>query len=153
MEDSFTINLKETLQDWKCLLFRWDEVKGSPELRKKFCSRNRNPLFDISNNSLFDTGLGSKDGLSSCNSVKDHYIQRTKAVGLIFDELVKNPNIQSQDFLKILRKYCSIVKLTKDEHSKISSYCKSNPTVYNYEAYIACGIRVEGLSEIILRNN
>lgn len=151
MKESLMLNLTETLQDWKCLLPRWNKVKDCPELKKKFCNRNRNPLFDISNNSFFDTGLGSIDGLKSDNPVKDHFIQRTKAVALIFEELNKNPNLDVKGFFKLLKKYCSIVKLTKEEHSKVTSYCKKNGDVYNYEAYRACEIKVLGLSEIILK--
>ena len=152
MKDSLILNVEETLQDWKCLLPRWNKVKDSPELRKKFCNRNRNPLFDISNNSFFDTGLGSFDGLNSNTFVKDHFIQRTKAVGLIFEELNQNPDIGVNQFIKLLRKYCSVVRITKVEHSKVTSYCKTNKEAYNYEAYRACGIKISGLSELILQN-
>ena len=152
MKEKLLLNVKETLQDWKCLLSRWNEIKHDSELRKRFCNRNRNPLFDISNSSIFDTGLGSEEGLKSLNPVKDHFIQRTKAVALIFEELNKNPDIDIQTFLKLLRKYCSVISITKEEHSLVTSYCKKNKEVYNYEAYLACNIKISGLSEHILAN-
>ena len=144
--------ISETLEDFKCLLSRYKKIKGNYDLRKKFCTRNRNPLWDISSMSYFKTGLGSIDGLKCDNPVEDHYIQRTKAVDLIFNELEKDPSMSLERFVQILRKYCSVVRLTKYEHSQVTSYCKKNKKVYNYEAYLACGIQIDGLSEIILAN-
>lgn len=143
--------ISETLKDFKCLLDRYQSVKGNPELKKKFCSRNRNPLWDISKNKYFNTGLGSVKGLTCDQYVEDHYIQRTKAVDLIFNEIEKDPDMKIDRFISILKKYCSVVKLTKDEHTKVTSYCKRNKDAYNYEAYLACGIEVKGLSELILK--
>lgn len=152
MKTSLIINAYEILRDWECLIPRWNDIKNDGELRKKFCVRNRNPLFDISKNSHFITGLGSNSGLKDNDGVDDHFIQRTKAVALIFDELSKKPQMGVEHFISILRKYCSTVKLSKGEHSSVTYYCKKNEGVYNYEAYMACGIRVEGLSDFILKN-
>jgi hypothetical protein len=54
-------------------------------------------------------------------------------------------------FINIVKKYSSTVKLSKEEHSKVTSFAKKNPTYLNYETYLACGIKVEGLSDIILK--
>jgi len=152
MQQNQLENIRETLEDFKALLPRYISVKGDSNLRKKFCSRNRNPLWDISNTKYFNTGLGSKEGLLSSNPVKDHYIQRTKAVDLIFSEIEKDPKMTLDQFIRILKKYCSIISLTKDEHSQVTSFCKNNKDAFNYEAYLACGIKVSGLSDLILVN-
>lgn len=152
MKENFIKNVHELLEDWKSLLVRWNQVKHCEMRRKKFCVRNRNPLFDISKNSFFFTGLGSVDGLNSDKPVLDHFIQRAKAVELIFEFLDKNPQLDTFSFLKVLKKYCSVVKLTKNEHSKVTTFCKSNQNILNFEAYEACGIKIHGLSKIILQN-
>ena len=144
------INIWETYLDFVALVPRWRQVKESEDLKKKFCNRNRNPLFDISSSKYFITGLGSKDGLELVDAVQDHYVQRTKAVELIFNKLDKEPKMGIETFIKIVKKYCSTVSLTTEEHKKVTSYCKKNKGIYNYQAYEACGIRIEGLSEIIL---
>lgn len=144
------INIYETYLDFVGLVPRWRQVKSDVDLKKRFCNRNRNPIFDLSSCRYFKTGLGSKDGLKITDPVHDHYIQRTKAVELIFNIVEEDPKMGIGFFTGILKKYCSTVALTSEEHKKITSYCKRNPGIYNYQAYEACGIRVEGLSEIIL---
>jgi hypothetical protein len=54
-------------------------------------------------------------------------------------------------FIQILKKYCSTVKLSKDEHSKVTVVAKRNPTYLNYESYLACQIQIDGLSDLMLR--
>jgi hypothetical protein len=56
-----------------------------------------------------------------------------------------------ETFINIVKKYSSTVKLTKEEHLKVTLFSKKNPTYLNYETYVACGIKVNGLSEIILK--
>ena len=146
------VNIYETYLDFVALVPRWKQIKNDPCLKHKFCSRNRNPLFDISSSRYFKTGLGSQKALISEDPVHDHYIQRTKAVELIFNKLEEDPAMGIGLFITFVKKYCSTVSLTMDEHRTITSYCKKNPTIYNYQAYEACGIRVEGLSEIILQS-
>jgi len=152
MKQTHLENIRETFEDFKCLLPRFISVKEDLNLRKKFCSRNRNPLWDISNTKYFNTGLGSEEGLSSIEPVKDHFIQRAKAVNLIFNEIEKDPEMTLEQFIKILIKYCSVVSLTKEEHTRVSSFCRKNKDIFNYEAYLACGIKVSGLSDLILAN-
>jgi hypothetical protein len=100
----------------------------------------------------FNTGLGSEKGLLCSNPVEDHFIQRSKAVDLIFSEIEKDPEMSIDRFIKILKKYCSVVSLTKEEHTRVSSFCKNNKDAFNYEAYLACGIKISGLSDFILAN-
>jgi hypothetical protein len=53
-------------------------------------------------------------------------------------------------FISLLKKYCSTVKLSKDEHSKVTVIAKQNPTYLNYESYLACKIQINGLSDLML---
>jgi len=71
------IQIEETLKDFKALIPRFKEIKDNPNLLKMFCSRNRNPLWDITNISYFKTGLVSEELIKSGGKgVDDHYIQR-----------------------------------------------------------------------------
>ena len=83
--------------------------------------------------------------------VDDHYIQRSKGLKFVFSELEKNPNMTLESFISIVKKYSSTVKLSKEEHAKVTGYAKKNPTYLNYEIYLTCGIKVDGLSDIILK--
>ena len=152
MKENHIETIRETFEDFKYLLPRYISVKEDSNLRKKFCNRNRNPLWDISSMKYFKTGLGSEKGLLSSKPVEDHFIQRTKAVDLIFNEIEKDPEMTLDQFIKILKKYCSVVYLTKEEHSQVTSFCRKNKDTFNYEAYLACGIKVSGLSDLILAN-
>ncbi len=142
-------NINELMKDYLALLPRWRVVKNNPITKHKFCSRNRNPLFDISSSKFFKTNFGSEEGLKLKKPVYDHFIQRTKAVELVFEKLDSEPEIELLDFVSFLKKICSVVALTESEHRTITSYCKKNKALYNYQAYEHCGIRVEGLSKFI----
>lgn len=146
------IKIDETLKDFKILLIRYREVKDNLELLGKFLTRNRNPVWDITNINFFKTGLFSDESKnqSITKLVDDHFIQRSKAMKFIFNELDKNEDMKIDSFILLLKKYCSTVKLTKSEHSKVTQVAKKNPTYLNYESYLACGIKIDGLSDLIL---
>ena len=82
--------------------------------------------------------------------VDDHYIQRSKAMRFIFSELDKDEDMNVDRFIELLKKYCSTVVLSKDEHSMVTVVAKKNPTYLNYESYLACRIQVDGLSDLML---
>ena len=142
---------QETLEDFKVLLTRYHQVKDDKTKLKSFFVRNRNPLFDLTNCKFYKTGLISEGAkkLDKTELVDDHYIQRSKGIKFVFDELEKDPDMSLGVFISIVKKYSSTVKLSKEEHSKVTSFTKKNPTSLNYEIYSECGIQVEGLSEII----
>ena len=144
-------NVSETLKDFRVLTQRYKEVKDDPFLLPKFYSRNRNPLFDVTQNSFFRTGLISESAANEKKCVDDHFIQRSRALRFIFQELEKNPNISLKEFVQLLKKYCSTVKLTKEEHNKVTQFAKKNPDLLNYEIYPICGVKVAGLGEYIIR--
>ena len=143
------INIKETLEDFKALIPRFSEVKNDSELLRKFCSRNRNPLFDLTNNTQFRTGMGTEKGLELYKPVEDHFIQRTKAVEIIFKKLEKDPDMEFEEFVGILKKYCSTVSLTKDEHTEVTKISRQDNGMFNWEIYEKCGIVVAGLEDLI----
>lgn len=142
-------NIKETLEDFRCLIPRFSEVKNNSELLRKFCSRNRNPLFDVTNNNQFKTGLGTVGGLELHKPVEDHFIQRTKAIQIIFRKLENNPEMEFEEFVSLLKKYCSTVSLTKDEHSEVTKISRQDSDMFNWEIYEKCGIVVEGMDDLI----
>jgi hypothetical protein len=82
--------------------------------------------------------------------VDDHYIQRTKAMRFIFSELDKDEDMSVDRFIGLLKKYCSTVVLSKNEHTMVTSIANKNPTYLNYETYLACRIQVDGLSDLML---
>jgi hypothetical protein len=141
--------IEETLKDFKCLLVRYGEVKDNKELLREFCSRNRNPLWDITSIKYFDTGLKSKGLIEEGgNGVSDHYIQRMMSTEIIFKELNDTPDMSVSDFILLIKKYSSTVSLTKDEHKRITSLTKGKD-VMNYVMYEEAGIEVDGLEEYI----
>ena len=145
-------NIKETLEDFKVLLTRYRCVKDSETKLRQFFVRNRNPIWDITNCKYFKTGLMSESAkkIPLTQLVDDHYIQRSKAMKFIFFELDKDEGMNVDRFIGLLKKYCSTVKLSKDEHSKVTVVAKKNPTYLNYESYLACEIQIDGLSDLML---
>jgi hypothetical protein len=143
------LKIGETLKDFKCLIPRFNEVKNDKVLLRDFCSRNRNPIWDLTNINYFKTGLKS-EGLiqSGGKGVDDHYIQRSLCMEIIFNNLNENPDMDVEGFIDILRIYSSTVLLSEKEHRDITVYTK-NKGVMNYMVYDEIGIRVEGLSDII----
>jgi hypothetical protein len=99
------------------------------------------------------TGLLSEEAkkLDKKYLVDDHYIQRSIGLKFVFAELKKDPNMSLEMFISIVKKYSSTVKLSKEEHAKVTSFANKNPTYLNYETYLTCGIKVDGLSDIILK--
>ena len=155
MANKFTITEKilETLKDFKALLPRYREVKGDAKLFQLFMSRNRNPLWDLSNNKIFKTGLKSGAFLESYEKgVEDHFIQRTKSMKIVFHKLDENPDMSVEEFTKLIMAYSSTITLTKEEHSKVTSFAKNNDML-NYQVYNLVGIEVVGLSEFMIERN
>ena len=146
-------NAQETFEDFKVLLKRYQQVKNDETKLRAFFVRNRNPLWDLTNCNFYKTGLLSEGAKSVDKSqmVDDHYIQRSKGLKFVFSELEKNPNMSLESFIYLVKRYSSTVKLSKEEHAKVTSFAKKNPTYLNYETYLACGIKIEGLSDIILK--
>jgi hypothetical protein len=145
-------NIEETLEDFKVLLTRYRSIKGNETKLRQFYTRNRNPIWDVTNCNYFKTGLMSEDAkkTSRKNQVNDHYIQRAKAMRFIFSELDKDEDMNVDRFIELLKKYCSTVALSKDEHIMVTALAKKNPTYLNYESYLACKIQVNGLSDLML---
>jgi hypothetical protein len=142
--------IEETLKDFKCLLVRYREYRGNGELVKEFCSRNRNPLFDITSIKYFKTGLKSEGLIKNGGiPVNEHYIPRVKSTEIIFEELHKNSDMGVEVFTYLIKKYSSTVSLTKDEHKRITVLTKGKD-VMNYLMYEEAGIKVPGLEDYIL---
>jgi hypothetical protein len=155
MSDKLTIEdrIDETLKDFKALLPRYRELKSDRVKLKLFFSRNRNPIWDLSSNKLFKTGLKSDKLINEGGeSVEDHYIQRTKAMRLIFAKIDGNPNITTEEFTNILLGISSTVSITKSEHSLVTGYAKQNDML-NYQAYKSLGIKIEGFIEYLESKN
>ena len=141
--------IEETLKDFKCLLVRYREYRGDDELVKEFCSRNRNPLFDITTIKYFQTGFKSNGLIQNGGTpVNDHYITRVKSTEIIFEELHNNPEMSVEEFTRLIKKYSSTISITKDEHMKITQLTKGTG-VMNYLVYEQVGIEVPGLKEHI----
>ena len=153
MKENHRLKVEETMKDFRCLLQRYSELKNDSEKLKLFFTRNRNPIWDITNTNFFKTGLKSEKckNLQNKDLVDDHFIQRSKSLKFIFEEMEKNENMDLDTFILLVKKYCSTVKLTKEEHVTVTQFAKKNPTYLNYETYLACGIKVEGLSDFILK--
>ena len=145
------LKIEETLKDFKCLVPRFNESKSDPILLKEFCSRNRNPLFDLTQTNYFKTGLKS-EGLikSGGKGVDDHYIQRVFSMKIIFEKLSENPNMDVEEFIFLMKKYSSTISLTKEEHSAATIYAKKVGKM-NHLIYGEVGISVPGLEEYLVK--
>jgi hypothetical protein len=142
------VKVEETLKDFLCLVPRYLEVKGNDVLYDMFLSRNRNPLFDLTNTKFWYTGLSSNGVKGGGKIVHDHYVPRKIAMGYIMDELCKNPFIGVDDFVLLCKKYASTISLTEKEHSLVTLRAK-NTGKCNYEFYSECGIIIEGLDKFV----
>jgi hypothetical protein len=141
--------IEETLKDFKCLIPRFNEVKNDRILLREFCSRNRNPIWDLTNINYFKTGLKSERLIEIGGKGKDeHYIQRSLCMEIIFRKLSENPDMSVEGFIDLLRMYSSTVELTEQEHKKITIYTR-NTEIMNYMVYDKVGIKVNGLMDII----
>ena len=143
------MKIGETLKDFKCLIPRFNEVKNNRVLLKEFCSRNRNPIWDLTDINYFKTGLKS-DGLieNGGKGKDDHYIQRSMCMEIIFRKLDENPDMSVEGFIDLLKRYSSTVQLTEKEHKDVTLYTR-NTDLLNYMVYDKVGINVRGLQEII----
>lgn len=126
LNENQLFNVQETLEDFKVLVTRYKEVKNDETRLRAFFVRNRNPLWDLTNCKFFKTGLLSEDAkkLNKKDLVDDHYIQRSKGLKFVFEELEKDPNMSLDVFINIVKKYSSTVKLSKNEHAKVTSFAK-----------------------------
>jgi hypothetical protein len=141
--------IEETLKDFKCLAPRFNQIKDNPRLVRSFCSRNRNPLWDITNIKFFSTGLKSKGVLENTTDekvTKDHFIQRSLSMKLIFSEITKNPKMSTKKFTNLITKYGSTIEVLKSEHKKIGVTTRGTQ-LYNFRVYDEVGIEVDGLDE------
>lgn len=143
------IRVRETLKDFICLIPRYQEVKDNKDLYDMFLSRNRNPLFDLTNTKFWDTGLISDNAkVKGVKTVKDHYIQRKIAMGILMEKLSENPSISIEEFVMLCKKYASTVTITNEEHSKVTIMAK-NTGSRNYELYETCNITIGGLKDLL----
>lgn len=153
--DKAMLNIHETLECYRGLLARYEEVKNDPKAVKRFFKLNRNPLFDITGSKYFQTGLMSQSAMKceKCDQSRDHFIQRTKALKYIFRDLSKNPNMSLETFITMVEKYCSTVTLTKDEHRSVTVYGRKHKELTNVKIYKKLGIKVPGLGEWCKNNH
>jgi hypothetical protein len=113
-----------------------------------FFSLNRNPLFDLTNISYFRTGLESEGVTNGGKPVHDHFIQRKRAMKILFEKLSEDRGMTLDEFIVFLVDYGSTVAITKEEHQVVTMRAK-NTTDLNYELYEQCGIIIEGLDKMI----
>lgn len=142
------LKINEAFQGYRWLVNRYLEVRNDPKALKRFLSMNRNPLFDITGGSYFKTGLMSSAAAKcqeKCYTSQDHFIQRTKALKYIFRDMTKNPNMSLEQFIALVKKYCSTVTLTKEEHRKVTTYGRKHKDMTNVKIYKKLGIKVQGL--------
>lgn len=121
--------------------------KDNVEYDNMFRSLSRNPLFDITGNKYFSTGLISSKAskCDKCETSKDHILQRTKALKIIFDLLVKNPDMNVLEYIQFLKRYCSTVILTRDEHNLVNVVSKKYPQWSNRKIYNKLKIKIPGI--------
>lgn len=142
------LKINEAFECYKCLVSRYLKVRNDPKALKRFLSMNRNPLFDITGSAYFKTGLMSASAnkcQEKCYTSQDHFIQRTKALKYILRDMAKNENMSLEQFIAMVKKYCSTVTLTKEEHRKVTTYGRKYKDMTNVKIYKKLGIKVQGL--------
>jgi hypothetical protein len=151
--------IEQSLEIYKKLIPIWKRLRnnGNKEEIKRFLSLNRNPLFDITGVSYFKTGLMSnecKRNLKDCDCKKthDHLIQRTKALEYVFNEISSNSDMTPRQYVRVIRRYCSTVLLTREEHNLVTSFTKNNPSYANASIYSKLGIKINGLDKWVRKN-
>jgi hypothetical protein len=144
------LKINEAFECYKKLLNRYSELRNDPKALNRFYSMCRNPLFDITGISYFRTGLMSNAAAKcqeKCYTSQDHFIQRTKALKYIFRDMAKNPNMTLEQFIALVKKYCSTVTLTKEEHRSVTTYGRKHKDMTNVKIYKKLGIKVTGLGQ------
>ncbi len=134
-----------SLDSFRCLIPMYEKVKDNPQELYDFCMLHRNPAFDISGTSQFNTGVISKSARNSqSKKCKDHFIQRSLSMKFVFDEIHRNPNMEINQFIEICLRYFSFVTVTKQEHDMVTSMAKKTGK-YNFQLYRKCGIKLYGV--------
>jgi hypothetical protein len=65
------------------------------------------------------------------------------------DELCANSEMSLNEFVYLVRMYCSVVTLTKEEHSLVTSNTKANEGKLSIQLYKENGIEIPGLYECV----
>ena len=144
------LKINEAFESYKCLVSRYLKLRNDPKAVKRFLSMHRNPLFDITGGAYFKTGLMSAAASKcqeKCYTSQDHFIQRTKALKYVFRDMAKNPHMTLEQFIAIVKKYCSTVTLTKEEHRRVTTYGRKHKDMTNVKIYKRLKIKVNGLGQ------
>ena len=80
------MKISETLEDFKALLPRYRKCREdeSGELLHRFCSRNRNPLFDITS---IDYSNLPKIKNPICRNKRGQLVKKTLRIQVLFENL------------------------------------------------------------------
>jgi len=137
--------MEQLFKSYQFLKLRYIQVMDNMEELNCFCTLFRSQVFDFQ---FLKTGLISEAAklVPSNKRTKDHYFNRTLSCKLIFDEMVKNPNMTFEEFVVVLKKYGSTIIITKEEHSRFK---KDAQGMYlkTYKDYESRGINILGLIE------
>jgi hypothetical protein len=148
LKDAQIKKIDMTLKIFKSQIDLYESIKNDPTDLDNFFSLNRNPLFDLTNISYFRTGLESESVTNGGKPVHDHFIQRKRAMKILFEKLSEDRGMTLDEFIVFLVDYGSTVAITKEEHQVVTMRAK-NTTDLNYELYEQCGIIIEGLDKMI----
>jgi len=148
------ITLQEKLNlillSFKSQLSIYKEFKDDSKNLKFLFSMNRSSLWDVSKTKFFHTEFVSQKLLEEKDQipVQEHYFNRALLSRFIFDTLIDDENMTLEKFTEMCQDLCSIIKLTKEEHSLVTKMSRGT----NYPGYIfyeKCGIKMEGFNEFI----
>lgn len=148
------ITLQEKLNlillSFKSQLSIYKEFKDDSKNLKFLFSMNRSPLWDVSHNKFFRTDFVSQKLLNEKSQpmVLEHYFNRALLSRFIFDTLINDENMTIEKFTEMCKDLCSVIKLTKEEHSLVTKMSRGT----NYPGYVfyeQCGIKIEGFNEFI----
>jgi len=118
--------------------------------RSRFLLKSRYQFFnpELKSNEaqkLWDEGFRFGDRLFTY----EHFINRKMAAKFIMDELCANPKMSLNEFVYLVREYCSVVILTKEEHTLVTKHIKENEGKLSIQLYKENGIEIPGLLEYV----
>lgn len=151
LSDINLVKIEVALDMYKGHLPLYLEYKKNDEIKLNyFLGMSRSIIFDITKAKFFQVGLISEQALKKLEDIThEHLYNRKLSARKLFELLEQNPNMTVEEFIFFLKKYGTIIVVTKSEHNEITKKTKGlyEKTVEDYEN---AGVNIPGLDEYII---
>lgn len=151
LSDISLVKIEVALDMYKAHLPLYREYKKNDEIKlDQFLGISRSIIFDITKSKFFQVGLISEQALKKLeDNVHEHLYNRKFSSRRLFELLEQNPNMTVEEFIFFLKKYGTIIVVTKSEHSEITKKTKGFHEKTNQD-YLDAGANIPGLEEYII---